>query len=294
MKIINGIQLHSSTEAIYDDIRINSGTTHHTNQEKSRVNYLDWNFVPKYENDAYVVKRDWRKLSLEEITTIKSKPNHSRNYYNTIYIGDIPENLKTIFQELKFQESVHPDDVVLKMTHQKELTLKLSNYMQSYLTDFANDLPFHFHFVGANLPNVDMVACDTTVLPEGFTEEDKKYMGIHNDGAEPTSIHGSYKSGNRFTINLGAETRYFLYVNLSLTQAYNMLKKEKNIPRDSINLANIAKLFFKHFPDYPVIKIPQKPYQYYIAPTDHCFHDGSTYGMENLDVIMIYFGKFQY
>ena len=293
MKISKGIQLYSTNDKLFDEIRINSGTTHHSNQEKSSVNYLEWSFVPQYENEAYVVKRDWRKLSGNELSVLKSNSN-DRNYYNTIYIGDIPDKLKRLFKQFKFDESLYPEDVVHKMKQNKDLTLELSNFMQSYLTDFANGLPFYFHFVGANLPNIDMVASDTTVLPEGYTEEDKKYMGIHNDGAEPTTIHGSYKSGNRFTVNLGAETRYFLYVNLSLTQAYNMLRKKIQIPKEEINLVNISKLFFKHFPEYPVIKIPQKPYQFYIAPTDHCFHDGSTFGMKKLDVIMIYFGKFQY
>ncbi|SEB97333.1 hypothetical protein SAMN04489761_2135 [Tenacibaculum sp. MAR_2009_124] len=294
MEIRKGIRLHSTIDNVFNDIRINSGTTHHLNQEKSSVSYLDWNFVPNYEDKAYVAKRNWRKLLAKEIEVLKPKPSEERNYYNTIYFGDLPGELKGVFEELKFAESLYPDDVLGKMKQHQELTMKLSSYMQRYLMDFANNLPFHFHFIGANLPNIDMVACDTTVLPEGYTEEDKKYMGIHNDGAEPTTVHGSYKSGNRFTINLGAETRYFLFVNLSLTQAYNMLRKEKNIAKEKINLVNISELFFKHFPDYPVIRIPQKPYQYYIAPTDHCFHDGSTYGMKNLDVVMIYFGKFQY
>ncbi|KAB8154229.1 hypothetical protein EZY14_007275 [Kordia sp. TARA_039_SRF] len=293
MEIIqNGIKLHSTLPNFFDEIQINSGTVHHSQQTKSKVNYLDWSFVPQYEDDAYMVKRDWRNLTPNEINALKAKTD--RNYYNTIYVGDISEELKDIFEALRFKECLRPEDVHECMKRDHDMTLKLSNTMQNYLTDFANNQPFHFHFIGANLPNIDMVAADNTMLPADHQEEDKKCMGIHNDGAEPTSVHESYKSGNRFTINLGTETRYFLYVNLSLTQAFNMLKKKLGISVEQIDLYNISKLFFKYFPDYPVIKIPQKPYQYYIAPTDHCFHDGSTEGMSTLDMIMIYFGKFQY
>ncbi|WP_420574196.1 hypothetical protein [Kordia sp.] len=292
MEIIqNGIRLHSTLDNFFDEVFINSGTIHHTKQEKSKVNYLDWSFVPQYEDDAYMVRRDWRKLSQNEIKALTA--NEQRNYYNTIYVGDIPDELKTIFDALKFKECLRPDDVRECMKRDHDMTLKLSNTMQKYLNGFANEKPFHFHYIGANLPNIDMVAADTNVLPEGYGEEDKKCMGIHNDGAEPTTIHATYKSGNRFTINLGKETRYFLYANLSLTQAFNMLKKKIGISVLHVDLYNISKLFFRHFPEYPVIKIPQKPYQYYIAPTDHCFHDGSTEGMTALDVLMIYFGKFQ-
>ena len=293
MEIIqNGIRLHSTLDNFFDEIEINSGTVHHLQQEKSKVHYLDWSFVPQYEDYAYVVKRDWRKLSEKEINAVTATDN--RNYYNTIYVGDISDELKQIFDDLKFKECLRPEDVHAYMKRDHDLTLKLSNTMQNYLTDFANDKPFHFHFIGANLPNIDMVAADNTMLPADHQEEDKKCMGIHNDGAELRSVHQTYKSGNRFTINLGNETRYFLYVNLSLTQAFNMLKKKLGVTVEQVDLYNISRLFFKYFPDYPVIRIPQKPYQYYIAPTDHCFHDGSTYGMTTLDVLMIYFGKFQY
>ncbi|QHI35935.1 hypothetical protein IMCC3317_12830 [Kordia antarctica] len=293
MEIIqNGIKLHSTLDNFFDEVRINSGTIHHSKQEKSKIDYLDWSFVPKYEDDAYVVKRDWRKLSEKEINSLKAIAN--RNYYNTVYVGDISDELKEQFDALKFKDCLRPEDVRTCMQKDHDMTLKLSNTMQNYLNDFANEKPFHFHFIGGNLPNIDMVAADTNMLPPNHTEEDKKCMGIHNDGAEPKMVHATYKSGNRFTINLGNETRYFLYVNLSLTQAYNMLKKKFGVTTKQVDLYNISKLFFKHFPDYPVIKIPQKPYQYYIAATDHCFHDGSTYGMTTLDVLMIYFGKFQY
>lgn len=293
MEIIqNGIRLHSTLDNFFNEIEINSGTVHHLQQEKGKVNYLDWSFVPQYEDNAYVVKRDWRKLSKKEINALTATNN--RNYYNTIYVGDISDELKQIFEDLKFKECLRPKDVHEYMKRDHDLTLKLSNTMQTYLTDFANNQPFHFHFIGANLPNIDMVAADNTMLPADHQEEDKKCMGIHNDGAELRTVHQTYKSGNRFTINLGNETRYFLYVNLSLTQAFNMLKKKLGVTVTQVDLYNISKLFFKYFPDYPVIRIPQKPYQYYIAPTDHCFHDGSTIGMSTLDVIMIYFGKFQY
>ncbi|PTX61087.1 hypothetical protein C8N46_105243 [Kordia periserrulae] len=293
MQIIqNGIKLHSELDNFFDEVQINSGTVHHLQQEKAKVDYLDWSFVPQYEDNAYVVKRDWRKLTDQEIKALTASKN--RNYYNTIYVGDISDELKHIFDDLKFKECLRPKDVKECMKRDHDLTLKLSNTMQEYLSEFANDQPFHFHFIGANLPNIDMVAADTYSLPDGYQEEDKKCMGIHNDGAELRSVHQTYKSGNRFTINLGNETRYFLYVNLSLTQAFNMLKEKLGVSLEHVNLYNISKLFFKYFPDYPVIRIPQKPYQYYISATDHCFHDGSTYGMTTLDVLMIYFGKFQY
>ena len=48
--------------------------------------------MPQYEEDAYMVKRDWRKLSTNEIGSLTATSN--RNYYNTIYVGDISDELK--------------------------------------------------------------------------------------------------------------------------------------------------------------------------------------------------------
>jgi hypothetical protein len=78
-----------------------------------------------------------------------------------------------------------------------------------------------------------------------------------------------------------------------MIQAFNMLKKKVSLNENDINIANIPQIFFKYFSDYPVLKIDLKPYQYYIAPTDNCFHDGSTLGNVNLDICLIYFGSFQ-
>ena len=71
-----------------------------------------------------------------------------------------------------------------------------------------------------------------------------------------------------------------------------MLRNNINANKANINIANISKYFFKFFPNYPVIKVTLKPYEYYIAPTDNCFHDGSTLGNSNLDISIIYSGWF--
>jgi len=79
---------------------------------------------------------------------------------------------------------------------------------------------------------------------------------------------------------------------LRLSQVAELLVKEAGFAIEEINLDNIAYLFFKHFPEYPVVKLLQYPYEYYIAPTDNILHDGSTLGMKTQDVTLIYLGHF--
>lgn len=292
MELKKGITFHSTSSDILDAISINSGIIHHSEKVTEKVKYGTLSFTPLFEDNAFIPKRDWRKLNIKEMINLQSKGK--RNDYKTIYIGDIPENLRILFQKMNLGDCKSREDVIIKFKENIENTIRVSNATNDFLTAISEGNSFKFHYLGANLPNLEVVACDTTVMPLNYREEDKMYMGIHNDGTKFVSTHQLSKLGNRLTINLGKEERSFFFINLTLTQVLNMLKKKISIIDNEINIVNISKYFFKYFPDYPVIKIRQKPYQFYIAPTDNCFHDGSTYGSNELDIIIVYFGAFQY
>jgi hypothetical protein len=290
MEIKRGIMLYNQSGEGYDCISINSGVEHYTNQDTSRVSYGDLSCFPSFEEDAFVTKRNWRHLHDREIRIMAA--NRQCGEANTIYLGDIPENLKRLFQQLALEECRDRKEVFEKFRSRPELTVAINQATDNFLRSKSNGKPFRFHYLGSNLPNLRVVACDTTVMAANYREEDKKYMGMHNDGTRDVSPHRIHTLGNRLTINLGKETRSFLFMNLTMTQAFNMLAKKMDTSEHKIDIVNIARYFFMHFPDYPVIKINQKPYQYYIAPTDNCFHDGSTEGMTALDIIIVYFGAF--
>lgn len=292
MKIKRGIMLHNKFLKGSDSIFINSGVVHHTEQLQENINFNGIVFKPTYDEDAYLPKRDWRKLNTEEIRILQS--NTKRNDSNTIYLGELPDDLKKLYQNMKLTDCKSRDEVFVKFRENKKATIELNSSMANFLMTLSNNKPFKIHFLGSNFPNLEVVACDTTVLPKGYTEKDMRFLGIHNDGTQYVSTYKLYASGNRLTINLGNQDRYFFFINITLTQALNMLKEKINIKEYEIDITNIAKYFFKYFPDYPVIKINQEPYHYYIAPTDNCFHDGSTLGNTDLDVIIVYFGAFQF
>lgn len=282
--------LHNQSGEGYDGVSINGGVEHYTEQEISEVNYGDLNFLPSFEADAFVPRLNWRGVNEKEIRILKA--NDRCREANTIYIGDIPGSLIHLFQKLGLEQCKNRNEVFEKFRSRPELTMAINQATEDFLQTKSNGKPFHFHYLGSNLPNLKVVACDTTVMPADYREPDKRYMGMHNDGTKDVSTHRIHTLGNRLTINLGKETRSFLFVNLTMTQAFNMLKQKIDFSEHEIDIVNIAGYFFRYFPDYPVIKINQKPYQYYIAPTDNCFHDGSTAGMTALDIIIVYFGGF--
>jgi len=286
--IKKGIGIHNKLPKGFDAVQINSGVVHHSAHNGSQVNYEDFSFMPLYIDEAYIPKRDWRALKPSEqrkLTGMENLKDH-----NNIYLGELPEKAKTYIKEIDFSTCTSRDDVMQRFGEHKELTMALNTELSNFLQTISNDKPFHLHCITANLPNVEMVACDITRLHANFTIPEKKYMGMHNDGTQFMTLHTTYKHGNRICINLGSETRYFLYINLSMIQVHNMLKKVTDISK--VDVYNVAETFFKYFPDYPVIRMRQEPGHYYIAPTDNCFHDGSTLGNTQLDINMVYFGSF--
>lgn len=291
MKLRKGIGIHNLLEDGYDSIFINSGTLPYTEQLLEKVRYQDFNFTPLFEKDAFLPKKDWRRLNTEEVKKIRSDIN--RKDYNTIAIGDISETLRQIFQNLELGDSINREEVMMKLRDKPEIVKVLNEEMQQFLLTISDGKPFHFHCVTANLPNLEMVACDISKLPPNFTVPDKKYIGMHNDGTQFMTLHTTHKFGNRIMISLGKESRIFYFVNLTMIQVVNMLKQKIDVHTHNLNIRNVSRLFFEYYPNYPVIKIIQKPYQYYIAPTDNCFHDGSTLGNTSLDISMVYFGAFK-
>lgn len=283
-----GIGIHSRLSDSFDTMHINSGVIHHSKHQGDAVNYEQYSFLPLYIDEAYIPKRDWKSLNKEEKRVLN--PHSNLKDYNHIYLGELPQKAKELFRKIDFSNCKNREDVMACFAKDQGLTMALNTELNNFLSSISNNKPFHLHCITTNLPNVEMVACDITRLPENFTIEEKKYMGLHNDGTQYMTLHTTHKFGNRICINIGTETRYFLYMNLSMIQVYNLLKKKTDISK--LTVYNVAETFFKHYPDYPVIKIKQEPYQYYIAPTDNCFHDGSTLGNKELDINMVYFGNF--
>ena len=138
-----------------------------------------------------------------------------------------------------------------------------------------------------------------SVIPSGryttsinLNRDEFEYLGMHIDHSTGFEIDTAHESRNRICINIGNEDRYLYVINLSLKSIREMLSIY--VDADSIHVENIGDYFFKYFPDYPVLKIRQAPYEYYIAPTDNFIHDGSTFRNTYLDITITFLGNFEY
>lgn len=292
MELKKGIMLFNESDETYNNITINSGVLPANEQEIPKVEYGSYSYYPLYEEDARLPKRNWRSLTKKEISILR--PTEKRTDTNTIYTGKLPDNLVELLEKLELKKSTSRAEVFERFQADKSTTEKVNKMMEAFLNTKANGKPHKIHYLGTNLPNMEVVACDTTVMPKGYKEEDKVYLGIHNDGTYYVPFRTIRNSGNRLTINLGLETRYFMFINLTMSQAYNMIRKNFDLTNHTVDVINISKYFYACFPDYPVLRIEQKPYEYYVAPTDNCFHDGCTLGNKELDIVLAYLGAFRY
>jgi len=292
MKIRKGVRVHYHVPAGTDVVTINSGTVPHSQNEAAMVSYAGVEYIPKYESNAYVPKKDWRPLDNEEMEILKS--TDERKVYDTVYLGDIPEDLKRTFEELNLVSAKDRNEIIPMIEQQPELASVLNEQLGQFLMSLSTDSQFELFCVGANLPNMETIGFNPENYKGGYEDQHKHFMGLHIDRSKVADIDQVHTLGNRICINLGKESRYLLFVNLSMVQVYEMLKEKMDVGAEGVDCTNIARHFFEHFPDYPVIRVKQDPYQFYIAPTDNCFHDGSSLGKRELDITMVFFGAFKF
>src|SRR5579872_1559582 len=166
MKLRSGIYLHNQLQEGYDAISINSGTVCHTEQAAETVNFQGLSFQPQYEDMAYVVKRDWRRLTPQEKGCLRA--NGQGNHHNTVYVGDIPEALKECFQQSDVAGAKSQEEVLTRFRGDEKSTKELSAALSAFLTPLAANRPFHFRVIATNFPNTEMLGCNLSKLPAGY------------------------------------------------------------------------------------------------------------------------------
>lgn len=137
------------------------------------------------------------------------------------------------------------------------------------------------------------IACKATGLPTTTTDDTGTYVGLHLDNWYQAELHARENAPNRISINLGAEARYFLYVNVPLA-TIGALTVEK-CPSDSRirdTQHGLRAVFMSQFSSYPVVRIRLDPGEGYIAPTENLIHDGTTPGEQVSDVQYRVRGRF--
>lgn len=119
-----------------------------------------------------------------------------------------------------------------------------------------------------------------------------KRIGLHVD-----SWHAPYESRpdllpNRISLNIGSESRYFMFVPISLTDMRNLLREEMGtVPVPWQDRSGLGRLFMQRFPLTPVVRCQIDPWEAYVAPTENLVHDGSSSGQSESDRQYVLLGR---
>lgn len=274
MNLRKGVQLFTDIKTIDKQLLINTGVQ--LVEEYKGATYFENSFIPL---------QTWHEPSKKQLKTIVSTSLTQFDYRKSLYVGKIPKKLETAFEKLQLHDITDAYEVMPRFENNKEQVVKINKALHDFLKHFSSSGNFKFHKITYAIPNRETM---TSFYVEGAF----LYLGLHIDQSRHFTVHTAHKSGNRISINLSSETRTLVYTNLTMIQVYNMLKEKMDVQKTPLNPDNIAQHFYTHYPNYPVAKIAIKPYQFYIAPTDNFFHDGSTAGTKNIDITIIYTGMF--
>jgi hypothetical protein len=271
MMLKRGIVIKSDLPDFEKQLTINTGTS-------AAINEANMYYTP----NSFIPKRDWQPLSGKTKPLLLGRSDRMQSN-SVIRLGKVPEKIENSFRNIKLHECTNPDDVYPTVRKHEDIVKQLAAELDSFFEHFSSNKQYKFHRITRAMPNRDTITCH-------YRNEQFIYIGLHVDRSRLYKLHTAHQSGNRISINLGNESRSLAIVNLTLIQAYNMIKKIS--PDALITPHNIAGVFFQHYPDYPVVKIEIKPYQFYVAPTDNFFHDATTIGMQSVDITLVYTGNF--
>lgn len=236
----------------------------------------------KYKANARVPREPWHSASLAEYS-ILTDPRRVAGIGSFVSImrlePEMFEELSVIGQQAASLQ-LHYDRPMLDGIQERAIELVVRQIGRAY-----------------SEPNSIYRSEGVTVSPPGtptttYDLSDSRWPGLHLDGWSGLSPLKRDDAHNRMCINIGQETRRFLYINLSMRRIVEMLSEFEST-LETENPSTIGRMFMARFPEYPVISLDIAPGEGYIAPTENIIHDGTTARMTKPDVVLTLLGRFR-
>lgn len=270
---MNTVKLHTSNKkALLQRIELNSGVTPVVQPNTGRQ-YEDNTFIPK--NDWYQPSNDILDRLICDTPLFKS---------NTIKLLPLPEPLISLLNDSGIMAMTSTDEQQAIFQQNriqiKALFKELMRFTNNLMLD--PDTQDHLGFLSAPMGQ-------QTTAVNGHTQ---LYAGLHIDSYDQKLLDDAKHARQRMTIHLGKEKRYLLFINLSVDQLREKLLEVGIMADNSFGQTKLVYEFLKRFPDTPLIKLEQRPYEAYIAPTENIIHDGITLASNFLDLTWTTVGDF--
>jgi hypothetical protein len=254
---------------------------------------IDPSSYPQYSHPAFIPKTPWRAPTQTEKDILVVSDNSSPiNTSETIGIVKIPELLISPVKNL-IKWGVHEHGDTLNAHHIKS--------HQDY-PQMRDEISAYVHEVYSSDKDIEvdcreLIKCDVDLPTSTINVIEfypaKLFAGMHLDSWDYLPFRLRHHSRNRICINLGQETRFFLFVNRTTRQMFDDLNlvDPDDIYKDyrGIRLSN---KFLTNLSDYPIIKLGIHPGEAYIAPTENFIHDATSIGKKKSDWHITFLGNF--
>ena len=216
-----------------------------------------------YDKQAVIPRLPWRMPTLSEkrMLFVRSDQQQAENL---VRVFTLPKKIIPHLTLLINLESPEKLQFVLEQENVKQGINLIREFIESLR---IKDTPSSEYGIGWNASDQATV----TFGNGGFKE------GLHIDNQRDTTME-------RILVNLGAESRYFLFINLSINQLRSLISKsDASLVKNNSGRSSIGRMFMHLFPNYPVTKLRIEPGELYIAPTESLVHDGCTQRGQNIN-----------
>ena len=241
------IYLAPECRHMVDRVQASTGTRPVTSSEIVELHY-----VP----EAHLPCEPWHPLTMDEqAALIAERP--PQDMARTVSIVKLPGKFKPdVWRSFEPVEGAEvPDEIVASL--------------ESVCT-----LHDPLNWIG---PNRNQPGLKTVTVGNDGTH----HVGLHLDSWDNLELARRLESTNRICVNIGASSRYFLFLPFSLEQMKHILSTRHQ--KASIHHLAIGDHFMEQFPTVPAIRCRLAPGEAYIAPTENLIHDGSSEGQQQAD-----------
>lgn len=240
-----------------------------------------------YKAGAVVPVSNWKNLDSNDAELLMAASRHDD--VDNITICKIPSSQYQGFIELK--------PLVAKCRTREELLSvfpwDMSNALVKGFTAFLREISEKKASgeIPAQFPG------GINIRPPGMTttsvnNQTGLITGLHCDSWSSLPLDKRAGWGNRICANIGAEDRFFLFMNLPIHQIFYLVQPRLRLSPEKASTTQVFNLFCQSFSNYPVVRVRLSPGEAYIAPTDLLVHDGSSVDMSVPDVTLQLRGNF--
>lgn len=119
-----------------------------------------------------------------------------------------------------------------------------------------------------------------------------RLLGLHVDSQERRALTERGTCQRLLSVNIAAESRWFLFVNVSVSLIATTLNETGRDDACRLGATKAGTTFLAGATDYPVFRVRLDPGQGYLGPVQNMVHDGSTAGARLKGLRACAFGDF--